>query len=144
MNNELKTERHCREYLTLHGYTLKKRSTDRDPYAVNNPAYTIIKADSNTIEAQDIGLDDVKAWCDDMTAEDATEAELAAFLRTHPGHVTLLKAAEGMDEETVAAVTCMAVAYTHGATDAEALDTFNKALAFYGRKPVTTGPKING
>lgn len=73
--------------------------------------------------------------------ETATEAELAAFLRTHPGHVTLLKAAEGLDEQTIACICCMAEAYTHGATDAEALDIFNKALAFYGRKPATTGPK---
>ena len=74
----------------------------------------------------------------------ATEAELAAFLQEHPGHVTLLKAAEGLDEQTIACICCMATAYANGATDAEALATFNKALVFYGRKPVTTGPKING
>ncbi len=74
----------------------------------------------------------------------ATEAELAAFFRKHPGHAELLRVTQGLDEETVAAVTCMAIAYAHGATDAEALEIFNKALAFYGRKPVTTGPKING
>lgn len=74
----------------------------------------------------------------------ASEAELADFLQAHPSHAALLRATEGLDEETVAAVSCMAVAYSHGATDAEALATFNKALAFYGRKPVTTGPKING
>ena len=71
----------------------------------------------------------------------ASEAELADFLQAHPGHADLLRATQGLDEETVAAVTCMAVAYTHGATDAEALATFNKALAFFGRSPVTTGPK---
>ena len=71
----------------------------------------------------------------------ATEAELAGFLQAHPGHVELLKAAQGVDVDTLAAVTCMATAYAHGATDAEALDTFNKALS--GRRPVTTGPKIN-
>lgn len=81
---------------------------------------------------------------DTINFETATEAELAAFLREHPGHAELLRATQGLDEETVAAVTCMAIAYAHGATDAEALDIFNKALAFYGRKPVTTGPKING
>lgn len=74
----------------------------------------------------------------------ATEAELAAFLQKHPGHVTLLNATEGLDEQTIACLCCMAEAYSNGATDAEALATFNKALAFYGRKPVTTGPKING
>lgn len=71
----------------------------------------------------------------------ATEAELAGFLRAHPAHVELLKAAQGFDEETLSAVTCMATAYANGATDAEALDTFNKARP--GRKSVTTGPKIN-
>lgn len=80
---------------------------------------------------------------DTINFETATEAELAAFLQEHPGHVTLLNAAQGLDSQTVACLACMAEAYTHGATDAEALELFNKALAFYGRKPVTTGPKIN-
>ena len=74
----------------------------------------------------------------------ASEAELADFLREHPGHVTLLNAVGGQDEQTIACLCCMAEAYAHGATDAEALAAFNKALAFYGRKPVTTGPKITG
>lgn len=74
----------------------------------------------------------------------ATDAEILDYLKAHPGHAALLRATEGLDEETVAAVSCMAVAYSHGATDAEALATFNKALAFYGRRPVTTGPKITG
>ena len=81
---------------------------------------------------------------DTINFETATESELAVFLQDHPGHADLLKAVRGLDPETVAALTCMATAYAHGATDAEALDTFNKALAFYGRKPVTSGPKING
>ena len=79
---------------------------------------------------------------DKINFETATGAELAAFLQEHPGHVTLLNATRGVDAETVACLACMAEAYTHGATDAEALDTFNKALAFYGRKPVTTMPKV--
>lgn len=81
---------------------------------------------------------------DKINFETATEKELAAFLRQHPGHVTLLNAAQGLDSQTVAALTCMALDYSDGATDAEALDTLNKALTFYGRKPVTTTPKING
>lgn len=76
--------------------------------------------------------------------ETAPETELAYFLSTHPGHIELLRAARKMDAETVTALACMATDYTNGATDAEALDTFNKALALYGRKPIATGPTIRG
>lgn len=143
-NEERTTERWCRGTLAQHGYKLNKRSMDHDPYAINNPAYTIVRANDNVIEAQDIGLDDVKTWCDNMNAEVETEAELASFLKDHPGHVELLRATKGLDEETLACLCCMATAYAHGATDAEALETFNRSLAFYGRSPVTTGPKITG
>ena len=74
----------------------------------------------------------------------ATDAELIDFLRAHPWHIHLLNSTQGLDEETIACLCCMATAYAHGATDAEALETFNRSLAFYGRSPVTTGPKITG
>lgn len=143
INEVARAERRCRATLAKHGYKLSKRSMDHDPYTLHNPAYTIIWAYNNTIEAQDIGLDDVIAWCDELIAEDAEMKEFAAFLQDHPAHVELLKVARGLDAETVAAVTCMATAYSNGATDAEALEAFYKALAFYGRKLVTTGPKLN-
>ena len=78
---------------------------------------------------------------DFMTASDE---ELQAYLKAHPARVRLLRHLVGLDEKTLACLACMAENYNHGGTDAEALEIFNKALAFYGRKPVTTGPKITG
>lgn len=74
----------------------------------------------------------------------ASDEELQAYLKAHPARVRLLRHLVGLDEKTLACLACMAENYNRGGTDAEALEIFNKALAFYGRKPVTTGPKING